>query len=119
MADKRKFLRLPVESRIFIELESPLVGRAGTGRLAACKTLNISRGGLQVSLAEPVPVGAILQICVELPDSGRPLYLAGEVRWCRPGEAQPEREYTAGFQLLNAGNSDIDRWVELIAGMEE
>ena len=119
MAEQRKFLRLPVESRIFIELESPLVGRAGTGRLAACKTLNISRGGLQVSLADEVTVGAILQICVELPGTSRPLSLAGEVRWCRPAETQPAPLYTAGFKLLNAGNSDIDRWVELIAGMEE
>ncbi|MCB1842327.1 MAG: PilZ domain-containing protein [Halioglobus sp.] len=118
MPEQRKHLRLPVESRTFIELVSPQLGTEGTGRLVTCQTLNISRGGLQVTLGEPVVVGAILQISVELPGEEHPLYLAGEVRWCEANDQEPERPWCAGFQLLNAGSTDIERWTQLIAAME-
>lgn len=118
MSDKRKHLRLPVESRTFIELVAPHVGETGSGKLVACSTLDISRGGLQVTLPEEVTVGAILQIGIELPGEEHPLYLAGEVRWCQRNSADPERPYSAGFKVLNANRSDVERWVALLAAME-
>ena len=109
MSEQRRHLRLPVESRTYIELVSPLVGKSGTGRLVTCQTMNVSRGGLQVSLAEEVTVGAILQIGVDLRDA-EPLYLAGEVRWCLRNDQDDEHPWSAGFKLLNAESSDIGRW---------
>ena len=47
------------------------------------------------------------------------LYLAGEVRWCRPipgTNRQPE--WSAGLNLLNADDSDIDSWGVLLDAME-
>ena len=119
MSDKRQHLRLPVESRTFIELISPRVGEADTGRLVACQTLNISKGGLQVTVDEELTVGAILQVGIELPHQERTLYLAGEVRWCRRTEEGSPHSWGAGFKLLNASSSDIDLWVELLAAMEQ
>tara|TARA_R110000823_G_scaffold119998_6_gene244320 strand:+ start:16517 stop:16876 length:360 start_codon:yes stop_codon:yes gene_type:complete len=118
MSEQRRHLRLPLESRTFIELVSPQLGTRGTGRLVTCQTLNISRGGLQVALGDAVTVGAILQISVELPTEEQPLYLAGEVRWCRYNDLDAELRWLAGFKLLNAESTDIGRWVELIADME-
>ncbi len=114
---RRRHLRLPLASTTFIELLSPRMGQAESGRLLTCKTMNVSRGGLQVILEEQVTVGAILQIGVDLPGAADTLYLAGEVRWCLPStdEQQP---WMAGFQILNADDSDIERWVTLIASME-
>ena len=118
MSEQRRHLRLPVESRTFIETVSPLVGKSGTGHLVTCKTMNISRGGLQVALTEEVTVGAILQIGVDLPDA-QPLYLAGEVRWCMHNDQDKDYPWSAGFKLLNAYNSDIARWERLIKSMED
>ena len=115
--EKRQHLRLPVESRIFIELVSPRVGSAESGTVAMCHTLDISRGGLRVSLDQELTVGAILQIGVQLPDADDTLYLAGEVRWCRPMQESPQG-WSAGFKLLNAGDSDIDSWIALLRNME-
>ena len=85
--------------------------------MITCKSLNVSRGGVQVILSEELTVGAILQIGIDLPGAGETLYLAGEVRWCLPsGDAQ--HPWMAGFQILNADDSDIERWVELIVAME-
>lgn len=115
--DQRKHLRLPVESTVFIELVSPGIGSADSGEVAICKTLDVSRGGLRVSLERELVVGSILQIGVELPDAADTLYLTGEVRWCLQNQEE-ENSWYAGFSLLNAGDSDIDRWVDLLAGME-
>jgi Tfp pilus assembly protein PilZ len=79
--------------------------------------VNVSRGGLQVTLAEELTVGSILQIGVDLPGAATTLYLAGEVRWCLPSK-DAQYPWMAGFQVLNVENSDIARWAELIASME-
>lgn len=114
---RRKHLRLPIESTTFIELLSPRMGKAESGRMITCKTMNVSRGGLQVILAEEITVGAILQIGVDLPGAEHTLYLAGEVRWCLPSNDE-QNPWMAGFQILNADDSDIERWVALIETME-
>ena len=114
---RRKHLRLPVESTTFIELLSPRLGQAESGVMITCTSLNVSRGGLQVILEQELTVGAILQIGIDLPDTQDTLYLAGEVRWCLP-RREAQYSWMAGFQILNAQNTDIERWVALIAAME-
>ena len=113
----RKHLRLPIESKTFIELAPSRMGENDSGELVTCKSLNVSRGGLQVALGEEVTVGAFLQIGVDLPGTEDTLHLVGEVRWCLPSKDQ-QGSWLAGFQLLNADNSDIERWVKLISTME-
>jgi len=82
-----------------------------------CKTMNVSRGGLQVVLQEDLGVGTILQIGVDLPGTEDTLYLAGEVRWCLPSN-DAQNPWLAGFQVLNADDSDIELWAALIVSME-
>lgn len=118
---ERKHLRLPVESRVFIELEAPVSGSDEAGNIAICTTLDVSAQGLQVSLEHELIEQAYLQIGIEPPHAegatAEPFFLAAQVRWCRPGpdEAQP---WLAGLALLPAGQSDIDQWIELISGKE-
>ena len=115
---RRKHLRLPIESNTFIELASSRMGQNDSGRVVACKSLNASREGLQVALEDEITVGAFLQIGIDLPDAENTLYLVGEVRWCLPSKDE-QGSWMAGFQLLEADNSDIDRWVKVISAMED
>lgn len=115
---RRRFLRLPVESRVFIELESPPPGSLGPGKVARCDTLEVSKGGLRVRLTEPVTVGAILQIGVELPGKDEPFYLVGQVRWRRQDPEQ-SGAWVAGFEILNAAGSDIAHWEAALQVMDE
>ena len=114
---RRKNLRLPVESNTFIELVAPDINETDSGTVIACKSLNVSRKGLQVALGEEVTLGAFLQIGVDLPDSDSTLYLVGEVCWCLPAKQQ-STAWVAGFRLHKADNSDIERWIKLISSME-
>lgn len=115
---RRRFLRLPVESRVFIELESPPPGSLGPGKVARCDTLEVSKEGLRVRLGEPVTVGAILQIGVELPGKDEPFYLVGQVRW-RKQDPESHDAWIAGFEILNAAGSDIEHWEAALQVMDE
>jgi hypothetical protein len=114
---QRRHMRLPVASNVFVEMAAPEPGRAGSGRVAMCKTLDVSRGGLRLSLEHELVTGAILRIGVELPDLQDTLYLTGEVRWCLANLA-PDIGWSAGFAILTTGASDIDRWVALLDELE-
>ncbi len=116
--EKRRFFRLPIESRVFIELESPAPGSLGPGRVARCETLEVSRNGLRVRLGESVTVGAILQIGVELPGKDEPFYLVGQVRW-RMQDKDRSGCWIAGFEVLNALGSDVEQWEAALQVMDE
>lgn len=115
--EKRKHLRLPIESDIFIELVSADLEGQESAQIAKCKTVDVSRGGLQVSLDIELTVGAILQIGVVLLENDETLYLAGEVRWCRENPEAPGT-WIAGFKILSAGDSDIASWIGLLSEMD-
>jgi len=119
MPEQRKHFRIPVASRTFIELVSPFVDNTNESKLVACETQNVSQGGLQVTLEEKLTIGAILQIGIDLPDETDILYLAGEVRWCVKDSDDDQAPWFVGFKLLNANNSDIERWTTLLAKMED
>ena len=106
-----------MRSTIFIELVSPDPDDPDSGEIASCQTLDVSRGGLQVALERELTVGAILQIGVDLPDRKETLYLAGEVRWCRP-VTRKQGQWSAGFQLLNTGTPDFMSWIGLMREMD-
>lgn len=115
--DKRRHLRLTVQSRVFIELVAPDLSGDDAGKIVLGKTLDVSRGGIRVSLDDRLTPGAIHQIGIELPEPAQTLYLAGEVRWCLARRA-PQTGWTAGFALLHADGSDLASWTELLATME-
>ncbi len=116
--EQRRFFRLPIESRVFIELESPAPGSLGPGRVARCETLEVSQNGLRVRLGESVTVGAILQIGVELPGKDEPFYLVGQVRWRMQDKARTGY-WIAGFEVLNALGSDVEQWEAALQVMDE
>jgi len=116
--EQRRYLRLPVESRVFIEIESAAPGSLGPGRVARCDTLEVSKAGLRARLTEAVTVGAILQIGVELPGKAEPFYLVGQVRW-RMRDKQVPGTWIAGFEILNSFGSDIEHWEAALEVMDD
>ncbi len=113
---RRNHPRLPVTGTTFIELLSARAGENESAKMITCNTVDVSRNGLQVILSEELTVGAILQIGVDLPNAPGTLYLAGEVRWCLPSN-DALHPWLAGFQILNAEDTDIKTWAAMIAIM--
>jgi hypothetical protein len=115
--DKRRHLRLPLDSRVFIELLSPKADHSEDRTIAQCNTLEVSRRGLSVSLESALTVHSILQIGVELPGPEQTIYLAAEVKWCEamPGEAE---RYCAGFEIIDGGGTDFSQWQSILIEMD-
>jgi hypothetical protein len=114
MTDKnRKHQRIRMDSRVFIELTSADLTNGEPAEIVSCDILDVSQSGLQVGLDRELPVGAILQIGAELPGSDDTFYLAGEVKWCRLRE-ESGSDWSVGFQLMNAHDSDIENWRQLL-----
>ena len=116
--DNRERMRLPVEYRVFVEVVSAQPGSDGEADIAVCQTLDVSATGLKVALDRQLTTGAILQIGVEPPGAADTFYLTGEVRWCRHTRSDDVQWY-AGFELLNAADSDIERWERLVSSLED
>ncbi|WP_165787168.1 PilZ domain-containing protein [Pseudohalioglobus lutimaris] len=117
---ERKHLRLPVESRVFIELEERSDDTRDQGSVVVCRTLDVSAQGLRVAVDQELEEQAYLQIGVEPPHSAEAtetFFLIAQVRWCRPGEL-PEQPFVAGLALMQAQGSDIDHWITLISSLE-
>ncbi len=108
-SEQRGFLRLRLDSRVFIELVAAAADGSEPNQIVQCRTLDVSQNGLGVGIDRPLTVGSILQVGVELTGTEEPFYLAAEVRWCReaPGEESP---WQAGLLVLNAHGSDVDTW---------
>ena len=111
--ESREHQRIHLQSRVFIELTSADVIAGLPAEIASCKILDVSRGGLRVTVDRELLVGAILQLGAELPGADAAFHLAAEVMWCREN-GDPEGGWTAGFKLLNARDSDIEDWRRLL-----
>jgi len=111
--DHREHIRLYLNCSVFIDLAGPPVPGEDPGEIALCKTLDISYGGLKVSLGRELPAGALLQIGVEFPAEEEMLHLVGEVKWCRKND-DAETGWSAGLEILNANGSDVHRWRDLM-----
>lgn len=115
--ENRQWLRLPLSTRTFIELESESIGSDHAAHMVTCNTVEVSRGGLRVAVEEALEQESILQIGIEAPGDNTTLYLTGEVVWCSPCDETPS-QYNVGFRLLNNSDSDIKRWYSLLAGLD-
>lgn len=113
--DKRKHERIPSNETIFIELVSSGVD-GHEGEVVRCETSNISSNGLRAQVTKELIVGAILQVGIDLKEAQDTLYLAAEVIWCKPDKNRPGG-WSAGFELLNANDSDIKTWRKVLAEM--
>lgn len=109
----REHIRLNLDCTVFVEVNAGPALDGNPGEVALCKSLDVSYGGLKVSLARELKVGSILPVAVELPAVATTFHLVGEVKWCRPDSDQASG-WAAGIQLLNSDDSDIDGWRDLL-----
>ena len=116
--EQRQHQRSSFEGKIFIErMSSDAEGRSSAD-VIVCKTVDISRSGIRAGIDRELPMGAILQVGIELAGEDNTLYLVGEVRWSIPS-ADDDKFWLVGFKLLDAQDSDIETWQEHLAELDE
>mgnify|MGYP001091426779 CR=1 FL=1 len=109
--------RLPHNEVIYVEILTPGVfDSADLGpTVRPSETIDISANGAQVKTAEPLRIGAILQICVVRESTDARFELAAEVRWQRrlPGSTG----YLTGLAFFDADETSIAEWKLVVSSM--
>lgn len=114
----RRYLRFPVQATVFIELVAPQFGSNESATIVRCTTIEVSRYGLRVAVDRELPVGAILQLALELADSQSNLFLVGEVAWSGPVPGtEGQSAWAAGFSLFD--EADMADWTRLLNALEQ
>jgi hypothetical protein len=114
--DLRQQPRLDERSTIFIETLAAIDESTQQESILICNSVEISANGVRVCVDDELETGAILQLGIELPELDQPLYVVGEVRWCKPAQG-PDQGYYAGFKLLESQGTDYEIWFSLVEEM--
>ncbi|MCZ6830796.1 MAG: PilZ domain-containing protein [Gammaproteobacteria bacterium] len=113
---KREQPRLDEHSTIFIETLAASENSSQQESILICNSLEISASGVRVCVDDELETGALLRLGIELAELERPLYMVGEVRWCKPAQ-RPEQGYHVGFKLLESDGTDYEIWKKLVQEM--
>jgi hypothetical protein len=108
---ERSHVRIKMDTRVFVEAIAAT--DSSEGLLLQSKFLDVSYGGFSLNVESELTVGAILAVCAELPAVDEPLYMAAEVKWCRPRE-DGKSGWLVGFKILNSSGTDVESWHELL-----
>ena len=77
-----------------------------TNQEGFCKTQDISAKGLGLETKELLAVNSDLELWLEIPDKGEPLYTRGAVAWSKSSGVN---EYRAGINLEKADLMGLSR----------
>lgn len=103
--------RLERKDTIYVEvMSSPRPDEES--EVVICKTVDISANGIQITLDRELPIGCILQLCVQFQDNNERLFVVGEVMWVRNTVGE---DFLVGFHLFEDDDSDILEWKQAIA----
>ena len=107
--------RILSEVTVFLETCAAPAGETSTNSIVISKTLDLSANGLQVVMDHAIPVGSILQMCVDFGLHQPRFNLIAEVRWVRQPAGQ--RQYLTGFQLLDSEGCSIEDRKRCVANL--
>lgn len=112
--DKRMHPRLETDDRLFTQVVLSADDPDLVGTTLSCTAVNMSVGGVQFVTGQPLPIGALLDLWVDIASRPGKFFLAGEVRWTRPGDRDDQGKPTwhVGVQLKSGAATDILDWRE-------
>ncbi len=112
--DKRMHGRLDSDDRLFVQVVLAAMDPDLVGTTVSCTAMNLSVGGIQFRTAASLPQGTLLDLWVDVRSRPGKFFLAGEVRWSRPG-TDDSGEWVVGVQLKSGAATDILDWREFHA----
>ena len=111
---KRQEVRLPRSEMLFLEVESGYL-RDEKCKILICSSADVSSHGVKAHIDDKLPLDAIYQLCVQLPENERRIYLAAQVKWMREDLVSPG--YYVGLEVLDSDGTDLDQWKDYIADL--
>lgn len=113
--NNRQEMRIDHAETIFIETHSSYSENdaESNSKLLICNSVDISANGIQAYIDEPLPLGAIYQLCVEVTEPAERLFLVAQVKWLK--EAEDGQGYHVGLMIFESDDTDIEGWKRHIA----
>jgi uncharacterized protein (TIGR02266 family) len=91
-ADRRDSIRVPVKLRLSF---------SSLGAIRQCLMTNVSRGGVFVSTATPLPLGTKIRLWIQVGDSGEEIEVEGEVASHNAGPGLLSDETGMGVRFVH------------------
>jgi len=110
--EQRQEYRLNLVETVFIEVAAASFDGKEAARVVVTNSVDLSANGLQVAIVDPLEIGNIFQISVQLRGTAQRVQLATEVMWVRPGESGL---FLVGLALLPSDESGLHLWKTLLA----
>lgn len=110
--ERRRNPRLVREERLLMQVTAIDDAPPPERMTSACRTVDISAGGLRLRLNEPVQAGSRIDLWVEVTGRSGKLLLSGEVRW----SVQQDEGHLIGIQLHERDGFDLLAWKALFGG---
>lgn len=115
--DKRMHPRHDSDDRLFTQVVLSADEPELVGTTLSCVAVNLSVGGIQFRTDTALPVGALLDLWVDISSRPGKFFLAGEIRWTRGGGTDElgRPVWFVGVQLKSGAATDILQWREFHA----
>jgi len=110
--EQRQEYRLNSVETVFIEVAAASYDGLEPAKVVVTTSVDLSANGLQVALSDPLEIGHIFQISVQLSGIPQRVQLATEVMWVRPADSGL---FLVGLALLASDESGLHLWKTLLA----
>lgn len=108
--NNRKNSRFARQDRLLTQVTASLHSNEPDKSTRPAKTLDISKRGLRIMGNDSIPVGAMVDLWVEIAGLKGKFYLNSEVRWSK---LDKRLGYVMGLELCEGLGSDITHWERL------
>ncbi len=108
-AEKRQHKRIPSRDRLFVQVVSCEEQPDLVGTTLSCKTLDVSAGGIRIDCHDRIPVGAKLDLWVDVHSRPGKFFLSSDVRWVEERRGILP-SYQLGVKLQDGTATDIEEW---------
>ena len=106
--DNREHVREPRDERVIFQIVSSTHNTFPPGAVVRCSTKDISPRGIKIQLDRPLSVGCLLELGVEFLYHPDIIFLAGEVKWCKP--LDDGRRSLIGVELKERQSDNFKLW---------
>ena len=108
--NKRKTSRYARQDRLMAQVTASIQAVDTAKKSWPAKTLDISKRGLRILGSNSLPIGAVVDLWIEVAGLKGKFYLSSEVRWSRMDD---RLGYIMGVELREGLGSDIGHWERL------
>ena len=108
--DRRAHTRFDSEEELSLKIVFSSENPGLLGRTLKASTLDVSAGGLRISLNQAIKIDSVLDVWVTLKEQKRKFFLTGNVRWCN--ESEKPGVYQIGLILRERTDTitDLGSW---------